>query len=189
MSLKQGYHSNEDFIKLVSKELKVFEKRGGDFLWGDTCRKKLTKCTKILEDAYVADKGVTMTKDELMDAKRLVKKEIKEEVLAITILKRADKRRYGSLQIDLWNSYLLGHNKYPTSVPDVLKILNNYTPDFTILSSPLSHSTITGSTGITASSSVSFLQSNGHQVRYRYQQLIFSPNYLRSMWNEGTLRR
>ena len=32
ITLKLGNHSNEDFIKLVSKELKVFEKRGGDFL-------------------------------------------------------------------------------------------------------------------------------------------------------------
>ena len=65
ITLKLGNHSNEDFIKLVSKELKVFEKQGGDFLWGDTCRKELTK---RLEDAYVGDKGVAMTKDELMDA-------------------------------------------------------------------------------------------------------------------------
>ena len=63
----------------------MFEKQGGDFLWGDTCCKELTKSTKFLEDAHVADKGVVMTKDKLMDAKLLVKKEIKEDVLAITI--------------------------------------------------------------------------------------------------------
>ena len=34
MTLRQGDESNADFIKLVTKELKVYEKHGGDFLWG-----------------------------------------------------------------------------------------------------------------------------------------------------------
>ena len=49
----------------------------------------------------------------------------------MSIMKRADKRRFGNLQIELKNSFLLGKNEYPTSVPEVLKILNNYKPVWT----------------------------------------------------------
>jgi hypothetical protein len=31
---KQGEATNEDFVKMVVKELKMYEKHGGDFLWG-----------------------------------------------------------------------------------------------------------------------------------------------------------
>jgi hypothetical protein len=36
MRLKQGESTNEDFLKQMVKELKVYEKHGGDFLWGTT---------------------------------------------------------------------------------------------------------------------------------------------------------
>jgi hypothetical protein len=36
MKLKQGEATIEDYVKMVTKELKVFEKHGGDFLWGKT---------------------------------------------------------------------------------------------------------------------------------------------------------
>ena len=35
MKTKQEESPNEDFLKQVQKELKVYEKHGGDFLWGD----------------------------------------------------------------------------------------------------------------------------------------------------------
>jgi len=35
MRLKQGESTNEDFLKQVVTELKVYEKHGGDFLWGN----------------------------------------------------------------------------------------------------------------------------------------------------------
>ena len=34
MKLKQGKYTNEDFLKQLQKELKVYKKHGGDFLWG-----------------------------------------------------------------------------------------------------------------------------------------------------------
>ena len=34
MKFKQGESINEDFLKQVQKELNVYEKHGGDFLWG-----------------------------------------------------------------------------------------------------------------------------------------------------------
>ena len=36
MKIKQGDTTNEDYIKMMSRELKVYEKHGGDFLWGKT---------------------------------------------------------------------------------------------------------------------------------------------------------
>jgi hypothetical protein len=41
MKLKQGESTNEDFLKQVMKELKVYEKHGGDFLWGSAQEKAL----------------------------------------------------------------------------------------------------------------------------------------------------
>ena len=35
MKLKQGESTNKDILKQLQKELKVYEKHGGDFSWGD----------------------------------------------------------------------------------------------------------------------------------------------------------
>ena len=35
MKLKHEESTNEDFLKQVQKELNVYKKYGGDFLWGD----------------------------------------------------------------------------------------------------------------------------------------------------------
>ena len=35
MKLKQGESTNDNFLKQVQKELKVYEKHGGDLLWRD----------------------------------------------------------------------------------------------------------------------------------------------------------
>ena len=67
-----------------------------------------------------------MTEEEKKETGNIIRKQLQEEILAMTIIKRADKKRYGSLQISLKNNYLLGNNKYPTTVPDILKILNNF---------------------------------------------------------------
>ena len=41
INLRQGRLTNEDFVKIVSKELKVYEKYGGNYLWGKVHEKKL----------------------------------------------------------------------------------------------------------------------------------------------------
>ena len=126
MNLKQGKMTNEDFVKLVTKELKVYEKYGGRYLWGKFHDKKLkTELTKAKEE-YLDEHGQDMDEDMEEEVEVMIEKEMKESILAMTILKRADSRRYGSLQKELANSYLLGKNEYPTSVPDLLKVLNNY---------------------------------------------------------------
>ena len=43
----------------------------------------------------------------------------------------ADKERFGNLQIGLKNLYLLGKDNYPTTIADLLKVLNNYKPEWT----------------------------------------------------------
>ena len=35
MKLKHGESTNEDLLKQVQKELKLYKKNGGDFFWGD----------------------------------------------------------------------------------------------------------------------------------------------------------
>ena len=35
IKLRQGNQENEDFIKLYLKEIKIYEKHGGKFLWGE----------------------------------------------------------------------------------------------------------------------------------------------------------
>ena len=46
--------------------------------------------------------------------------------MSLIILKRADKKRYGTLQESLANSFLIGRDEYPTTIGAVLKLLNNY---------------------------------------------------------------
>ena len=41
MNLRQGKLTNEDFVKIVSKEMKVYKKYGGNYLWGKVHEKKL----------------------------------------------------------------------------------------------------------------------------------------------------
>ena len=43
MRLKQGDTSNEDFLKMCQKELKIYEKHGGDFLWGTAQKEALVE--------------------------------------------------------------------------------------------------------------------------------------------------
>ena len=43
MKLNQGESTNEYFLKQVQNELKVYEKHGGDFLWGYAQDTELTE--------------------------------------------------------------------------------------------------------------------------------------------------
>ena len=158
MKLKQGDATNEDFIKLVSKELKIYEKHGGDFLWGTTQIEKLSSIHEKEKKEFVKENGREMSEDEAKDAKRVARKKLKEEILAIAVLKRADKKRYGNLLIHLSNSYLLGNDDYPTTVGKVLEVLNNYEKEWT--GAP-QNPTNTRSERATA---VSFLQTEGSPI-------------------------
>ena len=142
MKIKQGDTTNEDFVKLITKELKVYEKHGGDFLWGKTQARQYATRTRMAIDEFDENNGGPPSVEEEKEIKSMVTKALKEEILAMAMLKRADKKRFGNLQISLKNSYLLGTNDYPKTVAGVLKILNNYKSEYT---PPSATPTTTGS--------------------------------------------
>ena len=92
----------------------------------DALEKTMDKLKKDKE----SNGGVAYTADELLELKKIETEKLKEEIVAMSLIKRADKKRFGNLQIQLKNSFLLGSNEYPTTVTDVLKILNNYKPEW-----------------------------------------------------------
>jgi hypothetical protein len=153
---------------MVSKELKVYEKHGGDFLWGKTQVRAWAVRSRLALGEFQRIHNVMATAEETEEINDLIKKDLKEEILAIALLKWTDKKRYGNLQIGLKHSYLLGNNEYLKMVADVLKVLNNYKPEWTpptaMLTSTRSNN---GCSGDSSRPSVSFLQANGnHQVNY-----------------------
>ena len=131
MKLKQGNATNEDFIKTVTKELRVYEKHGGDFLWGKPQEREMVSRLQTATVEFEKNKESSIDTNEKNELKTIAKKSLKEQILAMAILKRADKRRYGNLKIGLKNDYLLGKNNYPTTIADLLKVMNNYTPEWT----------------------------------------------------------
>ena len=110
----------------MQKEIKIFEKHGGRYLWGAKQDAKLNKKLKQAEDEHTAAKNKPFTAEEKKNRTSIIKKEIQEEILSMTIIKRADKRRYGNLQIQLHNWYLVGRDEYPKTIADTLKVLNNF---------------------------------------------------------------
>jgi hypothetical protein len=126
MNMRQGDATNEEFVKLLMKEMKVYEKHGGDFLWGEKQKNDLEKGLVEAKTQYQQRHSVDMPEEESKEQVRLIKKKLREEIMATAILKRADKKRYGNLLIHIKNNYLMGNNLYPTTVADVLRVLDNY---------------------------------------------------------------
>jgi len=169
MTMKQGNSTNEDFIKLMTKEVKVYTKHGGSFLWGKTQQLELVKRKTAALKIFISENSTAWTKEEETETEKLIRKRLDEEILAMAIMKRADKKRYGPLLKKLSNEYLLGNNNYPNNVADVLKLLNNYQPEVPTSGRAEENNSTTDtsqSTGLASSSTVSFLQTNGHQVKY-----------------------
>eukprot|EP00557_Chaetoceros_sp_GSL56_P002970 CAMPEP_0176488714 /NCGR_PEP_ID=MMETSP0200_2-20121128/6868_1 /TAXON_ID=947934 /ORGANISM="Chaetoceros sp., Strain GSL56" /LENGTH=957 /DNA_ID=CAMNT_0017885739 /DNA_START=340 /DNA_END=3216 /DNA_ORIENTATION=- len=136
MNLRQGEATNEEFIKTVTKELKVYEKHGGDFLWGTKQKDDLWTQVNESKEKYLDLNGMEMPDSMVCEQTRLIKKKLRDEIIATAILKRADKKRYGNLQIQMKNSFLMGNNIYPSTVPDVLRILDNYEKEWPSNSKP-----------------------------------------------------
>ena len=105
-----------------------------------------------------------MEQEPKNDMKAQVKRELKDAILSMALVKRADKKQFGGLQTSLKNSFLLGNNEYPTTVGDVLKVLNNYEPETErTLALPVVETQTTTETSPTPG--VSFFQTNqGQQV-------------------------
>jgi hypothetical protein len=113
MKLKQGESTNEDFLKQVMKELNVHDKHGGDFLWGSAQEKALdervadAKIKFSVVSSAAGSVPSVMSEDQVKEQKAILKKTLKEDIVAMVVLKRADKKRYGNLQTSLKNSYPL----------------------------------------------------------------------------------
>ena len=126
MSIKQGDSTNEDYIKTMSKEIKVYEKHRGDFLWG---RHQELQHKEVLAKAIIVhklDNKADMTANEKTEASTCIKALLKQEIISMALIKRANQARFSNLQKELKNSYLLGNHRYPATIPNVLKVLNNY---------------------------------------------------------------
>ena len=96
------------------------------------------------------------------------KRELKECIMTMTVLKRAGKKRFDNLQISLKNKYLLGMDEYPTTIGDLLKILNHYKPEWSQATTGPGANPGTTPTGRqnTLTQGVLFLQANGSIVRF-----------------------
>ena len=69
---------------------------------------------KVVEATSVDGTVMAIPDNEVKEKKAIAKEELKEEIVAMAVMKRADKRRYGNLQISLKFLYLLGGNIYPS---------------------------------------------------------------------------
>ncbi len=62
MKLEQGDTTNKDFIKLVTKELKIYEKHGGDCLWGTTQIERLESIHEKEKKEFKDENGCEIAK-------------------------------------------------------------------------------------------------------------------------------
>jgi len=130
LNMKQGdTESNDIFVKLMMREIKAIEKHSGIFLWGkhqdDTFASDVNKAKLAHRICYKKD----MDSAEEKEAKRICKLVLKEKIWAMAILKRSNTGRFQHLLTKLHNDYLMGHNGYPDTVAEVLKLLNHYKPE------------------------------------------------------------
>ena len=63
--------------------------------------------TRMAIDEFTENNGGPPSVEEEKEIKSMVTKALKEEILAMAMMKRADKKRFGNLQISLKNSYLV----------------------------------------------------------------------------------
>ena len=64
MKVQLGSQSNKDFVKIVTKELKIYEKYGGSFLWGNNQKKEMRIHQEKAISAHYEEKGLGMTEEE-----------------------------------------------------------------------------------------------------------------------------
>ena len=120
MKLKQGSETtNEDFLKTMTKEIKVYEKHGGNFLWGPSQEEQLAERIAVEKEKYKRLNSKEMDAAEEKETEAVETRKLKERIIAMTVLKRADKKRFGNLQISLKNKYLLGRDEYPNNIGEI----------------------------------------------------------------------
>ncbi|KAL3937291.1 MAG: hypothetical protein SGBAC_007580, partial [Bacillariaceae sp.] len=107
--------TNEDFVKTMLQAIKAYKRRAGPFLWTPVNAKELKQETDDAKVAFVSASatGTAMTQEQEDDARRVKRKSIKECSIAMSILKRTDKDRFGDLLKDLSNDYFKRPNRIP----------------------------------------------------------------------------
>ena len=155
-------------MKTVVKKVKVYEKHGSDFLWGPLQEEQLVEKIAVEKEKYKHLNGKDMDTDTEKEMEVVEKRKLKERIMTMTVLKRADKKRFGNLQIGLKNKYLLGIDEYPTSIGNLLKILNHYKPEWSQATAGpgVNPGTAHTSRPSTPMQGTSFFQANGCTVRF-----------------------
>ncbi|CAJ1965734.1 unnamed protein product [Cylindrotheca closterium] len=106
---QKGSESNEAFVKTMLQAIKDYERRGGPFLWTPAKEKEPKTTVEAAKSKFFAASatGTTvMTKEQEDDVRRIKKKMIKDCSIAMSILKRTNKERFGDLMKELSNNYL-----------------------------------------------------------------------------------
>jgi len=131
-------------------------------LWGSSQEKLLAKELEKTKVEYAIEQGTQMTQEMEKAVLKEATRSIKEEITIMAILKRTDKKRYGNLMNELTNAYLVGKNEFPTTIPDLLKLLNNYTPIW----KPRNTSTVSNITTDHSFFQLSMLAGGSSEIKY-----------------------
>lgn len=84
--------SNEDFVKLITKEIKLYEKHGGQYLWCDKHDEELKKKVKEANESWKSKYSkVDVTPEIEKEHIRIAKKTIKDGIAAVAIFRRLNK--------------------------------------------------------------------------------------------------
>ena len=123
---QQRDETNDGFVRRLVKEIKLYEKRGGALMYGHEHREKADMSLKEIQAKYEVDNGSKMSDEESTKAKKIIVAGIQEKIRATTVFLAADEERYGDLRREVANAFLTGRDDYPKTIPEVLKMLNNY---------------------------------------------------------------
>ena len=89
--LRQGKENvgNDDFVKIVQKEISVYEKHGGLYLWGKEQQNEVSAMMSKVSAKHLESKGKPMTKELKSEHKLRLTNIVKEKITAMTIIKRS----------------------------------------------------------------------------------------------------
>jgi len=146
------------------REIKVYNRHGGKFLWGTTQDKEVNDAVEELKnEGILNDKEIAEKRKELVKA-------IQNKIKAITNLEKEYKKRFGNLQIMMKNAYLMGKDEYPKEVHEAQMLLNNYKSEWRPGGQTITRRSPTPPRN-QRNNAVTFLQAGEHQVSF-----ICGPN-------------
>ena len=128
--LRQMDLTNDEYVEKFQKKVKLLSRYGAHHAWGQHMEEQLAEALNEAMEKIKEETGLEATDDELKESKKMLKAAAKEQIVAMAIIKQADKKRFGDLQTELKNSYVKKRNEYPTTVADALTLLNNYTSSY-----------------------------------------------------------